>query len=342
MQPIDLSKERQEKCSLDCPILDAALNGGIPCGSITEFFGESSSAKTQLCLQLLLTVQLPIADGGLEGSALYVYTENYFASSRLRQLAAPQSIGARANHRRCHRHVLPGESTQDRFGRARRLDRHAHPYDVYGPPEKLRTIDPDTDDTDGEVVNFDPCKNVYVQGLQTAEELLKYLDYSETLLSHPLRMPVRLLVIDSIAALFRTDFDNRTISALTGRGNLFFQISSKLKKLAEKYNLAIVVTNQVTDYFESTEAPRRRDAAAGASLAAVGTAEVLFTSGRRVVPSLGISWAHCVNTRLFLSRFDLSSNRIWRTMQVVFAPHLANVTCNFVVDADGVKGIARE
>ncbi|CAM6121456.1 unnamed protein product [Calypogeia fissa] len=271
---------------------------------------EASLMSKKLCLQLLLTVQLPIADGGLEGSALYVYTENYFASSHLRQLTAPQSIATQASHH----HVLPGESTQDRFGRVRRLDRHAHPYDVYGPPEKLRTIDPDTDDTGGEVVNFDPYKNVYVQGLQTAEELLKYLDYSETLLSHPLRMPVRLLVIDSIAALFRTDFDNRTISALTGRGNLFFQISSKLKKLAEKYNLAIVVTNQVIDYFEPTEAPRRRDAAPGASLAAVGTAAVLFTSGRRVVPSLGILWAHCVNTRLFLSRFDLSSNRIWWTM----------------------------
>lgn len=51
--------------STGCPILDKALRGGIACQGITEITGESASGKTQLCLQLCLSVQLPRDCGGL-------------------------------------------------------------------------------------------------------------------------------------------------------------------------------------------------------------------------------------------------------------------------------------
>ena len=35
--------------------------------SVTELAGVSSAGKTQFCLQLALTVQLPFSRGGLEG-----------------------------------------------------------------------------------------------------------------------------------------------------------------------------------------------------------------------------------------------------------------------------------
>ncbi|KAJ3552807.1 hypothetical protein NPX13_g11029 [Xylaria arbuscula] len=39
--------------------LDAALDGGVPTGYITEITGESGAGKTQFLLTLLLSVQLP-------------------------------------------------------------------------------------------------------------------------------------------------------------------------------------------------------------------------------------------------------------------------------------------
>ena len=56
-----------QRLTLGCQILDGFLRGGILTQGITEVTGESSSGKTQICLQLCLTVQLPKDKGGLEG-----------------------------------------------------------------------------------------------------------------------------------------------------------------------------------------------------------------------------------------------------------------------------------
>lgn len=57
-----------------CDVLDNALRGGIPCTGITEITGESASGKTQLCLQLCLSVQLPSDSGGLGRGNLVMFT----------------------------------------------------------------------------------------------------------------------------------------------------------------------------------------------------------------------------------------------------------------------------
>lgn len=49
-----------------CSRLDAKLGGGIPCRGITQIYGAAGTGKSQLVLQLCLTVQLPIAAGGFE------------------------------------------------------------------------------------------------------------------------------------------------------------------------------------------------------------------------------------------------------------------------------------
>lgn len=53
--------------STGCPLLDKALHGGLLVPGVTEIAGTSAAGKTQLCLQLCLTVQLPREKGGLEG-----------------------------------------------------------------------------------------------------------------------------------------------------------------------------------------------------------------------------------------------------------------------------------
>lgn len=47
--------------------IDALLGGGIETGSITEFFGEFRSGKTQLMHTLCVTSQLSRDSGGAEG-----------------------------------------------------------------------------------------------------------------------------------------------------------------------------------------------------------------------------------------------------------------------------------
>jgi len=61
------SSNKGHRLSLGCEILDGFLRGGILREGITEITGESSSGKTQICLQLCLSVQLPPEHGGFEG-----------------------------------------------------------------------------------------------------------------------------------------------------------------------------------------------------------------------------------------------------------------------------------
>eukprot|EP00126_Sphaerothecum_destruens_P011927 Sdes_comp20969_c0_seq3m19017 len=69
-----------------CAKIDEKLKGGFAVGCVTEICGKSSAGKTQICLQLCLTVQFLKPFGGLEGSALYISTEDIFPSRRLSQL----------------------------------------------------------------------------------------------------------------------------------------------------------------------------------------------------------------------------------------------------------------
>ena len=58
--------------------LDKVVDGGLETQTITEFYGEYGSGKSQMCHQLCVNVQLPPERGGLNGAALYVDTENTF------------------------------------------------------------------------------------------------------------------------------------------------------------------------------------------------------------------------------------------------------------------------
>jgi DNA repair protein RadA len=67
--------------------LDDLLGGGLETQTITEFYGEYGSGKSQICHQLCVNVQLPPERGGLDGGALYIDTENTFRTERIVQMA---------------------------------------------------------------------------------------------------------------------------------------------------------------------------------------------------------------------------------------------------------------
>jgi DNA repair protein RadA len=66
---------------------DELMGGGIETQSITEFYGEFGSCKTQFAMQLAVNVQRPEEQGGLNGHALYIDTENTFRPERITQMA---------------------------------------------------------------------------------------------------------------------------------------------------------------------------------------------------------------------------------------------------------------
>ncbi|XP_033351668.1 DNA repair protein XRCC3-like isoform X2 [Bombus vosnesenskii] len=79
-------KEREKFLTTGCPKFDTLLQGGITTRGITQIYGAASTGKTQLALQLCLTVQLPTTEGGFAAGAVYICTECTFPSRRLQEL----------------------------------------------------------------------------------------------------------------------------------------------------------------------------------------------------------------------------------------------------------------
>lgn len=68
-------------------------------------------------------------------------------------------------------------------------------------------------------------------------------------MQQPQGLPLRPLIIDSIAHLFRDVGDHPDTSAYVHRTGMLFRISALLRRFADVYNLAVVITNQVGLYY---------------------------------------------------------------------------------------------
>ncbi|KAI5333329.1 hypothetical protein L3X38_023460 [Prunus dulcis] len=195
------------------------------------------------------------------------------------------------------------------------------------------------------LIRLEPLEDIYVHGVHDAQQLIHVLGDIEAFIAiDHTRLPVKLIVIDSIAALFRSQYQT-TAADLKRRSEMFFNISGTLKGLANKFGLAVVVTNQVVDFIGP------HDKMNGVRL---GNLESLDTSGRRVSPALGLAWAHCINSRVFLARHEQSievnirnapstsiCSQTHRTFHLVFAPHLAYASAEFVIKKKGIVGVSQ-
>jgi RecA/RadA recombinase len=166
---LNLFSEKQ-MLHVGCYSIDAHLGGGIDVGGITEICGESATGKTQFCFQLCCHVQLPIAFGGLDGSAVYICTESQVSTERLREIA---------------NYIT---EKQDNFE-----------------------------------IDWDLCDNIFIKQSGSCEILLKDLETLSPLIESK---SVKLIVIDSIAAILRSEFDS---SKIIQRNDFLLQISLMLK-----------------------------------------------------------------------------------------------------------------
>ena len=81
----EIYKNRQSigKITTGTNCLDTLFDGGIETQALTEVYGEFGCGKTQFAHTLSVMVQKPKEEGGLEGSVLYIDTENTFRPERI-------------------------------------------------------------------------------------------------------------------------------------------------------------------------------------------------------------------------------------------------------------------
>jgi len=115
-----------------------------------------------------------------------------------------------------------------------------------------------------------------------------------------------------------------------------------LKLLSDSFNIPIVVVNQVSDLFHD--------------IPILGTFSI--SGGSKVIPTLGLTWSNCVNTRIMIGKTnkkiippplqindgpDMKKHKVnevtLRKMHIILASHLPNSSCSFIVEEDGVRGI---
>ncbi|XP_053696864.1 DNA repair protein RAD51 homolog 3 [Sabethes cyaneus] len=87
---LDIWKEESQQLGIVtfCKDLDVALgSSGVPVGQITEFCGPPGSGKTQLCIQLSVSTQIPAELGGLGGKTMFFDTNFGFTPQRLEEMA---------------------------------------------------------------------------------------------------------------------------------------------------------------------------------------------------------------------------------------------------------------
>ena len=194
--------------------VDELLGGGVETQSITEVYGEFGSGKSQVTHQLSVNVQLPAEHGGLEGSAIFIDSEDTFRPERIDDMV--RGLDDEVIEATMVLHEVADESGAD-AGDEALLD------------DLLTSI----------LDNIHVAKafnsNHQMLLAETAQELASESQDDE--------FPVRLLCVDSLTAHFRAEY--------VGRGNLA-ERQQKLNKhlhdlmrVGDLNNTAVLVTNQV-------------------------------------------------------------------------------------------------
>ncbi|WWC58013.1 uncharacterized protein I303_100548 [Kwoniella dejecticola CBS 10117] len=213
--------------------LDRALGGGVRRGCLYELSGESASGKSHLALHLALAFQLPSLSSS-PGGSLILTSERDLSTDRLVQLGQHLLVTHElSDHAQEHRaRDLLDNILTNRIADVEALE-HTLNYVVPGILES-RTGGSSEPDSRGASSSA---------GTDSGQ------------------LPIRLLILDSITALFRGSTNaNQAPSAhnaisLAERSKHLCIIADLLKSLAVKYDLAVLVINQVSDVFQRFPPP---------------------------------------------------------------------------------------
>ncbi|KAG0353344.1 DNA repair protein xrcc3, partial [Gamsiella multidivaricata] len=291
---LDLLQE-EHWLSLGDPVMDIALGGnGFMTRGITELAGESAVGKTQLCLQLCLTVQLPLHMGGLGGSAIWLSTEGKFPYGRLESMI-DSFVGK-------YKETVPeidADKIRDNiyFDSMADQETQLHIFN-YQLPILIHDSHVSQDYDEFDVSQHGP------------------VDDGDTDRSgQPRKKPVKLIIIDSITNNFRSELsipstvdqvgENPSFrSSILQRSADLCEIGLRLRTLADQFGLAVICVNQVTDVFK----PNDGSLAVNAS-SSIQAGSSVFNSLNDPMkfkkPALGLVWENTINARVVLQRTRL-------------------------------------
>uniref|UniRef100_A0A3B5KTB1 RecA family profile 1 domain-containing protein n=1 Tax=Xiphophorus couchianus TaxID=32473 RepID=A0A3B5KTB1_9TELE len=130
----------------------------------------------------------------------------------------------------------------------------------------------------------------------------------------------RLVVVDSVAALFRCEF--RPDDWLE-RNKQLLTVSSMVHHLSHEFTAPVLCINQTSQ---------------------ISSHGNLFSPSSSVSPALGLAWANQVTVRLMMRRLQATVSRgdqssALRRLEVVFAPHLARGGRDLAVWREGLRGV---
>ncbi|XP_036102842.1 DNA repair protein XRCC3 [Molossus molossus] len=157
--------------------------------------------------------------------------------------------------------------------------------------------------------------HIFIEHVADVDALLECVSKKVPMLLS--RGMARLLVIDSVAAPFRCEFDG---PASACRARALQALGAALRRLSWAFQSPVLCINQVTEAMQDT---------------APGAPE------ERLAPALGITWSNQLLMRLMADRHRPEEDplgRHTRTLRVVFAPHLPPSSCSYTVNAEGVRG----
>lgn len=275
-----LNQSTCQKIPTGLQTLDECLQGGVPIGSITEVVGRAGVGKTHLSQQLTV-----LAGTKYNGGCIFIDAEKKLNLNRLQEISYERSL-----------------AEQNSSGQHQQQQQHQYANDI----------------------TQQMLQNVTVKQVLTTRELLDVLDQLEEEIilrnstakeqqstndnvSSCRRLPVRLIVIDSIAAPIKRDFDmmgSSSTNIAAQRNTAIFQIAKKLKQLAYDYQLAVVVVNQV---------------GSGSSM----SARLDRGNDGEFSASLGTAWQHCVTTRIVLEHDD-DQHRLQQNQQQQYSGSTAH------------------
>jgi DNA repair protein RadA len=161
--------------------LNELLGGGVETQAITEMHGAFGSGKSQLGLQLAVTVQLPKEKGGLGKKALFIDTEGTFRPERIMEMAKGSGID----------------------------------------PKKA-------------------LENVLMARAYNSDHQVLLAEKAEDIMK---KENIGVIIVDSLTSSFRSDYTGR--GTLANRQQKLNRHLHTLQKLADVYNIAVYVTNQV-------------------------------------------------------------------------------------------------
>ncbi|XP_021511646.1 DNA repair protein XRCC3 isoform X2 [Meriones unguiculatus] len=136
----------------------------------------------------------------------------------------------------------------------------------------------------------------------------------------------RLVVVDSIAAPFRCEFDSQASAV---RAKHLQSLGATLRRLSSTFRSPVLCINQVTEMVEDQES----------------VPGPLGACDERLSPALGITWANQLLMQLMADRVREDGATMGlpkspaRTLRVLFAPHLPLSSCGYTVSGEGVRGM---